>query len=52
MLHITSFKQVSILVSFCDWQNNCISQTNVAAIVSSIANGKFLLWQNEHNFAL
>ena len=34
-----------------DWQNICISRT-IAAIVSSIAKGKFLLWQNEYNFAL
>ena len=29
-----------------DKQNNCILQI-IAAIVSSIANGKFLLWLNE-----
>ena len=34
-----------------DRQNNCISRI-IVAIVSSIANGKFLLWQNEYNFAL
>ena len=32
-----------------DRQNSCILW--IAAIVSSIANGKFLLWQNEYNFA-
>ena len=31
-------------------QNNCILRT-IATIVSWIGNGKFLLWQNEYNFA-
>ena len=31
-----------------DRQNNCILQT-IATIVSSIANGKFILCQNEYN---
>ena len=33
-----------------DRQNNCILWT-IAAIVSSMVNGKFLLWQNEYYFA-
>ena len=38
------------ITSNCDRQNNCILLT-IAAIVSSIDNGKFLLWQNEYNSA-
>ena len=33
-----------------DRQSNCILWT-IAVIVSWMANGKFLLWQNEYNFA-